>query len=153
MWELFSSPNRQSSRIIGTSLALLAVCSETRCTSHDAGLRPFHSDGCSAIPDGPRGDPQRWQSACVAHDRTYWLGGTADERLEADRRLRGAIRESGNPLVAEFVYLGVRFGGLPWLPTPWRWGWGFGWPYPRGYRALNDRETKAWRQLEMFGGS
>jgi hypothetical protein len=36
------------------------------------------------------------------------------------------------------MYRGVRAGGTPYLPTPYRWG--YGWRYLRGYKALTEAE-------------
>lgn len=96
---------------------------------------PFAADGCSCFPDGT------WGHHCVEHDLAYWRGGTAQQRLQADRLLRQRLADDGRPLVGNLMFLGVRFGGTPWLPTPWRWG--FGWPYPRGYRELSAAEQGA----------
>lgn len=114
---------------------------------------PFRSDGCTFSPDGV------WRQCCDAHDRDYWMGGTREERLASDERLRKCIYETiidvgwpSNPkswlgrfwykhlsprlsehetasLVSQLYYRGVRIGGVGWLPTQFRWG--FGWPYPR----------------------
>ncbi|MDC0566569.1 hypothetical protein OAP01_00935 [Akkermansiaceae bacterium] len=63
-------------------------------------------------------------------------GGTWKERRDADRKLRDGIRCKGKPVIAQLAYVGVRVGGTPWLPTPWRWG--FGWhEFPRGYRPVS----------------
>jgi len=35
---------------------------------------------------------------------------------------------------------GVRVGGMPYLPTPYRWG--YGWPYPRLYGELSATEKE-----------
>lgn len=44
---------------------------------------------------------------------------------------------------------GVRVGGAPWWPTPFRWGYGwpwprtcYGWPWPRTYRAQTASEQQ-----------
>jgi hypothetical protein len=79
--------------------------------------RPFYSDGCSAWPDGAL------YGCCVEHDIAYWCGGSEHDRCEADRRFR-ACAEVFDPGQAGLVYRGVRIGGVPWLPTPWRWGYG-----------------------------
>ena len=83
---------------------------------------PFTSDGCSCWPD------YNWVECCVAHDLTYWIGGSRQERLAADLALKACIRDKGYPLMAGLMYHGVRIGGVWWLPTPFRWG--FGWAYP-----------------------
>ncbi|MGI9266331.1 MAG: hypothetical protein ACR2QY_02300 [Akkermansiaceae bacterium] len=77
-----------------------------------------------------------WRDDCVVHDYAYWKGGTWKERRDADRKLRDGIRSKGKPVIAQLAYMGVRLGGTPWLPTPWRWG--FGWhEFPRGYRPVS----------------
>ena len=85
---------------------------------------PFTTDGCSLWPDGT------WQKCCVDHDKWYWCGGSAEDRKTADRELRACVlREAGT--MGHVMWVGVRTGGLPWLPFPWRWG--YGWPWPHGY--------------------
>ena len=95
-----------------------------------AGLptRPFSTDGCSAWPDGSL------YACCVEHDIEYWCGGTAAQRKAADRRLRECA-ERIDYGAEGMVYFGVRLGGPPWLPTPWRWGYGHA--YGTGY-AIPD---------------
>ncbi len=120
-------------------LAASAAVWLTQCASpRNAALRPFESDGCTAFPDGTSSHPNLWQPACLRHDVAYWKGGEAPDRLAADRALRQAIFDSGHPWVSRLAYIGVRLGGVPWLPTPWRWG--FGWPYGRGYAPLTESE-------------
>ena len=82
----------------------------------------FKSDGCSCWPDGD------WVDCCVKHDLIYWMGGTREERKIADLELKKCISEKGYPVIARIMYIGVRIGGVWWLPTPFRWG--FGWDYP-----------------------
>ena len=85
----------------------------------------FTTDGCSASPDGD------WRSCCVVHDISYWCGGTATMRLQADRELRSCVTTKGHDLYASVVFMGVRVGGHPLMPFPWRWG--YGWDWPRAY--------------------
>jgi hypothetical protein len=61
----------------------------------------------------------------------YWAGGTADERKQTDRHFRECMAAADHRLLANLYYFGVRLGGTPYLPTPWRWG--FGWEYPHSY--------------------
>lgn len=103
-------------------------------------LSPFVSDGCSMFPDGPPQNPEKWRDCCYKHDRAYWLGGTYAERLQADDDLRTCIAEVENPALAEAMWAGVRAGGSPFWPTPFRWG--YGWPYLRGYQALTEEERQ-----------
>jgi hypothetical protein len=135
---------------IVVAAALLVACTPTRSTiggyppedlakAADAAARdcerrrgaghvppaPFTTDGCSLWPDGS------WQGCCVDHDTVYWCGGSARERQEADAALRACVVDRGAPRTGGLMYWGVRAGGHPWLPVPWRWG--YGWPWPHGY--------------------
>lgn len=98
-----------------------------RCaaTESRAGMPPyaFTTDGCSLWPDGA------WLECCLKHDLVYWCGGTRDARRAADRDLRACVRRVSSATNSELMYLGVRFGGHPLWPFPWRWGYGFPWPF------------------------
>lgn len=92
---------------------------------------PFRSDGCTLSPDGV------WRACCEAHDKDYWMGGTLEERLVSDERLRDCIDERclqrrwpmwAAWLTSRIYYYGVRAGGR--IPFK-RSRWGFGWKYPR----------------------
>ena len=84
---------------------------------------PFHSDGCSCWFDGD------WVECCVEHDLIYWMGGTRSEREKADDELMKCVTAKGHPVMARLMYVGVRAGGVWWLPTSFRWG--FGWNFPQ----------------------
>ena len=123
--------------ILLTALTLSA-CALVR-SPHKVTLAPFTSDGCSLFPDGTLTDRNKWCDCCQEHDLTYWQGGSADERQQADLTLRDCVQErTGNPALAETMYLGVRAGGHPAFPTWYRWG--YGWPYGRGYQPLSEAE-------------
>lgn len=84
-------------------------------------------DGCSMVPDF------NFESCCNDHDARYWRGGSAEQRAGADASFGQCVATKNHRILARLYYLGVRIGGTPYLPTPWRWG--FGWPYPQGYAA------------------
>lgn len=110
-------------------------------------LQPFTTDGCSAFPDGSAQQQDLWLDCCIAHDRAYWLGGTYSQRQEADEELRQCVDDLDQITVAAVMLVGVRLGGSPFFPTPYRWG--YGWPYPRGYKALTAEErAQAQTQLK-----
>jgi hypothetical protein len=130
----------------------------------DSAPKPFTTDGCSGgLSEGwvllaqalPRfadkfGDKPVWEDCCVAHDRSYWRGASAegfDQRLRADMELRGCVQGYGPRLApelgarhgiseatvisifsaaGEMMYQAVRAGGKPCTFLPWRWG--YGWP-------------------------
>ena len=122
--------------VIGRSIQwialLLFLLSAAVCYSHaqvigaDDDLLPSgqKSDGCTLIPDG------HIKKCCVEHDREYFFGGSDHERRVSDRKLFFCVAEKKgfhHKLFAPFIWLGVRIGGLPFLPTKFRWG--FGKPY------------------------
>jgi hypothetical protein len=57
------------------------------------------------------------------------MGGTREERKQADLALEKCVSQKGHPYIGKIMYYGVRVGGVYWLPTPFRWG--FGWSYPQ----------------------
>ncbi|MGZ8186043.1 MAG: hypothetical protein ACXWTL_06335 [Methylobacter sp.] len=102
-------------------------CRQKRAGSNPAGaeMQPdfiFTTDGCSRWPD------DSWVACCIAHDIPYWCGGSEQDRKEADQELMLCVKNK-TPVMGTIIYAGVRLGGLPWLPTPWRWGYGWdNWP-------------------------
>lgn len=107
-------------------------------------IAPFTTDGCSAFPDGLLGHEDLWLECCTEHDYAYWKGGTYQERLDADRKLRACVARVGEPEVAALMLAGVRVGGTPYLPTRFRWG--YGWPYFRGYKEVSAEEAEQVRE-------
>ena len=88
----------------------------------------FTTDGCSRAPD------DHWAACCVMHDIPYWCGGSRKDREVADQLLEQCVNQQAT-FVGSLFYTGVRFGGTPWLPTPWRWGYGWA-DWPHGYDPL-----------------
>ncbi len=81
----------------------------------------FKSDGCSMFPDGD------YQRCCVQHDLAYFKGGSIGARRRADNRLFKCVRKTKgwqHRIIAPIMWLGVRVGGVSFLPTPFRWGFG-----------------------------
>jgi len=101
-------------------------------------LHPFVSDGCSVWPNGTSAQPNLWLHCCIAHDAKYWLGGTEDERLQADEGLRECVAATGSSTNAWLMYNGVRMGGGPTNEKDYRWG--FGWTRIHDYRPLTEKE-------------
>lgn len=125
-----------------TPLALAAALSGCSGTPE---LRPFTTDGCSLFPD--RWGSKDWCGCCLAHDRVYWRGGTEADRLKADQELRACVAStSGDKGLASLMYVGVRLGGGPYLPTWFRWG--YGWTYGRFYQPLQPEEKALADKLE-----
>lgn len=101
----------------------------------------FTSDGCSGgLSIAWRAvfrEPPPFEGCCVAHDLAYWRGGTAEQRADADVELWHCVAPTGRPWLAWVMWLGVRPGGSPHLPTAWRWG--YGWYYGHGYDSNEQR--------------
>lgn len=111
---------------IFTLLILFSVCAFAQNNSDqkpETQTLPvnFKSDGCSLFPDGDYCD------CCVEHDKKYYFGGSFRERRQADISLYKCVRRKKgfhHKIIAPLMYLGVRIGGVSWLPTPFRWGFG-----------------------------
>ena len=98
--------------------------------------RDFKSDGCSLFPDG------NYRECCVQHDRKYFTGGSFKERRAADKQLYKCVRAKGNgKFLASMIYIGVRVGGVHFLPTPFRWGFGNKFPRKEPPRSKADPST------------
>ena len=115
---------------------LVSACSSN---PHEE-LVPFTSDGCSSFPDGTFSQKKLWLSCCVAHDKAYWMGGTFEQRKQADEELQSCVHKVGEETIARLMLAGVRVGGSPYWPTSFRWG--YGWSYGRGYQALTEEERQ-----------
>jgi hypothetical protein len=140
-------------KTIHTGALLLALACPLAATPAQAEdkLNPFTTDGCSDFPNGTLKQRHLWLHCCIAHDKKYWAGGTAEERMQADRDLRACVAAVGEPAIATLMLAGVRVGGSPYWPTTFRWG--YGWPYGRGYKALTPEEKERARKLlEQYGG-
>ncbi len=128
------------------SLFLLFNCESLQAESPST-IKPFTSDGCSAFPDGTLAQKELWLRCCVEHDKAYWQGGTKQQRLDSDLKLKQCVETVGKPQIAKLMLAGVRVGGSPYWPTKFRWG--YGWEYPRAYGELTSAEEaqvqKAWK--------
>jgi len=105
-------------------------------------IKPFTSDGCSSFPDGTVAQEELWLSCCIDHDKSYWQGGSYQQRLDADLALKRCVADVGETAIAELMLSGVRVGGSPYWPTQFRWGYGY--PYPHGYsqeQSLSDKKS------------
>lgn len=130
----------------GTVIAFSVLSALSGPTSADD-LKPFTSDGCSAFPDGTIQQKELWLDCCTAHDYAYWKGGTYQDRVDADIELKDCVAGVENNEIAHLMLAGVRVGGSPFLPTPFRWG--YGWSYPKPYGSLNAAELA---QIESARG-
>jgi len=81
----------------------------------------YTGDGCTFFLDC------NYRDCCFEHDKDYFRGGTAKERLASDKRLYRCVRSKNrwyNKITAPIMFAGVRLFGVPWLPTSFRWGFG-----------------------------
>ena len=130
---IFSNMN---AKISFATFLLLATACNTSLTIAD-----FSSDGCSLFPDQNLITKEKWCECCFDHDIAYWKGGTKEERESADQTLKNCVLEkTDDPLLANTVYNGVRFGGSPYFYNWYRWG--YGWKYGRGFKPLSAKEQK-----------
>jgi hypothetical protein len=125
----------------GSIILFIAVSLFTIGTASAADLHDFTSDGCSLFPDGNFKDRALWCDCCLAHDISYWRGGTKEDRKHADETLRDCVLErTGSKALADLIYDGVRAGGHPVFPTWYRWG--YGWKYGKSYAPLTEQENQ-----------
>jgi hypothetical protein len=125
---------------------LKMLCGRDRqdCFEPLSGLPEFdpekHSDGCSGgmsaayakLPDWVHerfGQSLPWRHCCIEHDRAYYYGGSREEKIAADLRLKECVADTvGNKLTGELLgnamRLAVHIGGQPYFSTPYRWGYG-----------------------------
>ncbi len=109
--------------------------------STEEGISPFSSDGCSLFPNSSLISEDDWCDCCFQHDLSYWRGGSEQERLVADQRLKQCVFKATNDhVLADIMFQGVRFGGSPYFYNWYRWG--YGWKYERKYSPLSQDENK-----------
>ena len=118
----------------------LLLCTLLLACTEKEDLRPFSSDGCSLFPDSSLITHKDWCDCCFQHDLAYWRGGTQQQRENADLVLKQCVLDkSGDPILADVMFNGVRFGGSPYFYNWYRWG--YGWSYTRKYEALTQQEN------------
>jgi hypothetical protein len=122
-------------------IPLVIILLTAGCKSDPHLLKDFTSDGCSLFPDRSVINNKDWCDCCLEHDIAYWQGGTKEQRLDADQKLKDCVLSKTNdPILAEAMYQGVRFGGSPWFYNWYRWG--YGWSYEPKYQALTLEEQR-----------
>ena len=140
-------PSYRALQAVFAACFLVAVLSACATIAATETLQPFSTDGCSRFPDRAPNGRADWCHCCVVHDLAYWRGGTSGARLNADLEFKACVRKaSGNDALADVMFAGVRAGGVPHLPTPYRWG--YGWPVGRPYKQLTPEEEALASTLE-----
>ncbi|CAN5644708.1 hypothetical protein BH24ACI3_BH24ACI3_06770 [soil metagenome] len=107
--------------VAGLMLLTLSVSAAAQAEPARTMPPDFKSDGCTLFPNG------NYCDCCVEHDKDYYFGGTRKERWRSDKRLFKCVRSKKgwqNKLMAPIMLVGVRVGGVSFLPTPFRWGFG-----------------------------
>jgi hypothetical protein len=102
-------------------------------------LRPFVTDYCTAYPEGTFRNRQLWRHCCLEHDLYLWVGGTRQDRLHTDLRLRSCVAATGEVLQSHLIYLGVRAGNYSPIKIPTK-KWGHGWENRNPYAPLQSEE-------------
>lgn len=107
----------------------------------DNKIRPFHSDLCTGIREGPKSNPWLWAHCCIEHDLFYWAGGSAEYRKKADQNLKLCIADRGHPRFAKIVYSSVRLGRYsPFYVRDQHWG--NAWSKRRNYRLISAEDIR-----------
>lgn len=122
------------------------LCTRDRkdCFEPLTGLPEFdpekHSDGCSGgmsafyalLPESIHrkfGDTLPWHHCCVEHDKSYYYGGSREQKIAADKKLKECVAKSiGKETIAlllgRSMRIAVHIGGQPYFATHYRWGYG-----------------------------
>lgn len=125
--------------------ALAVIACFSSCGGRSS-LSPFSSDGCTLFPDESKITGTDWCECCFSHDIAYWKGGTSEQRKLADLKLKECVEATtGNSILANVMYEGVRKGGSPYFVNWYRWG--YGWEYERKYKALSAEEEEMASEL------
>lgn len=131
--------------------AVVSVSVHAQKNSAGAEIPPeYKSDGCTLFPDG------NYRDCCVRHDREYFQGGSCRDRRRSDDRLYRCVRSKKgwyNKIVAPVMWIGVRIGGVSFLPTPFRWGFGKSWrknfqKKKRSEKKKSDRKNRKNRKYQ-----
>lgn len=105
--------------------ALIAVSLAPKVT---ATLPAPYADGCSGgmswFYRNVLGKLPVWEGCCDTHDKAYERGGTSDQRMMADGKLRDCVAATDHVVDAWIMWAAVRVGGQPFFPFGWRWGYG-----------------------------
>lgn len=108
--------------------ALAAAAIGAQGISAIAALPKPYADGCSggmsAFYRHVLHKLPAWEGCCDTHDKAYEKGGTSDQRMIADGRLRDCVAATGHTVEAWAMWGAVKIGGQPFFPFGWRWGYG-----------------------------
>ena len=73
------------------------------------------TDACTMFPN--KIDGIDLTDICIEHDMAYWAGGTEEQRMVADVKMRKAVSEK-NQFLGELMYCLARIAGNPKFPFP-----------------------------------
>lgn len=104
----------------------------------------FKSDGCSVPAFLRKFFPKEALEQCAvceAHDLSYWVGGTIEERSRADNDLYEGLVEAGmSPVKARIYWIACRIFGGPELNklTTWACGKPVAWATQDNYFKYDE---------------
>ena len=103
-------------------------------------LKTFVSDRCTYFPEGTLEKPNLWGQCCFDHDLRYWFGGSEEDMLKADIRLKNCVTARAGSFYGNLMYYGVRAGHFSPVKNEYKWSWG--WSVPRTNQPLNSQEKE-----------
>jgi hypothetical protein len=132
-------------KIAAAALFAVLAVSLVRAQDVSKGGLPadYVSDRCTMFFDCNYGD------CCVEHDKAYFFGGTKKERRAADDELYRCVKGRGHGFIAKMMWVGVRIGGVAFLPTPFRWGFGKNWKSKKAGPADRNLDRKSLPLLKL----
>lgn len=114
-------------------IAAKGGCSDT--------IRSFETDYCTLFMEG------NWGHCCLDHDLSYWVGGSKQEQLQSDLKLKSCVAEAGGEFMGNAIYYAVRAGHYSPVKHKYKWSWGWGdeesfEPLSSGQKAVAGQELR-----------
>lgn len=110
-------------------------------SAYSVELKPFVTDYCTYFFNGTLKSPKLWADCCHAHDLDYWVGGSSEDQLYSDQRLKSCIDSKGVKWMGALMYQGVRLGHHSPVKSKYHWSWG--WQVKRKKVVLSSQEKKS----------
>lgn len=104
-------------------ILLILLASITGASANQ--LKDFQTDYCTYFPEGTLRNPGLWQQCCFDHDLRYWFGGTKNDRLKADLKLRECVEKKAGSFMGHMMFFGIRAGRFSPLKHKYKWSWGW----------------------------
>ena len=125
-------------RVNKSILLLLLLSSISFSVNASGSLKPFKTDFCTYFPEGTLENPNLWKQCCFDHDLRYWFGGSSEDMLLADSKLKTCVTARAGSFYGNLMYYGRRAGHFSPIKNEHKWSWG--WSEERELSPLQSHE-------------